>query len=593
MTVFDYLGLLGGVAMLLFGMSLMGDGLNVVSGGKMEGLLKRLVSSKIKGVLLGAGVTAVIQASAATTVMVVALVNSGVLQLQQAVSIIMGANIGTTITAWILSLSGLSGENFWIQMLKPSSFSPILALVGVIILFRAKNENQKAKSSVLLGFSVLMFGMETMMRSMEPLQTSAAFFKIVNLFSNPVLGLLLGMGITALIQSSSAFTGILQALSSTGAITFGAAIPVIMGQNIGTCVTALLSGIGAEVNAKRAAIIHLIFNVLGTGLFLCVFYLGNLLFHYTFLNDTVNAVNIAIIHTTFNVATTLALYPFSDKLVELSAKIIKDKKPTVVEDAVEQDLKLLEPRLLNRPDFAVQQAYAVLCQMMKLTAQEFKETALLFETYTPERHEKIEWMERQVDRYEDALQDYSVKISKASLSDSDANKLTVLMYSLNDIERVSDYGINLADQVLKSVESPQKFSLLAKRELKVYTDAVNEIVHNSCIALESLSYEKAIQIEPLEECIDEINQTLSHRHIERLQNGECSAINGPIIIEMFNSLERIADHCSNIGISVIQYTTKKYLAHEYQSHIDKSSEKFRQKFDYYVAKYPLPAAAEK
>ena len=347
------------------------------------------------------------------------------------------------------------------------------------------------------------------------------------------------------------------------------------------------------MNAKRAAIIHLIFNVLGTGLFLCAFYLGNLLFHYTFLNDTVNAVNIAIIHTTFNVATTLALYPFSDKLVELSGKIIKDKKPTVVEDAVEQDLKLLEPRLLNRPDFAVQQAYSVLSGMMRLATEEFGETVLLMQEYTPERHEKIEQMERQVDRYEDALQDYSVHISKASLSDIDAHKLTVIMYTLNDIERISDYGINLADQVLKSVESPQQFSKIARLELKVYASAVQEIVENTFRALESLSYDEAIQIEPLEECIDEINQTLSHRHIARLQNGACSALNGPIIVEMFNSLERIADHCSNIGISVIQYTTKKYLAHEYQSHIDKSSEKFRQKFDYYVAKYPLPAAAEK
>lgn len=589
MTLFDYLELLGGLSMLLFGMSILGDGLNVVSGGKMESLLERLVSNKLKGVLLGAGVTAVIQSSSATTVMVVALVNSGVLKLKQAVSIIMGANIGTTITAWILSLSGLRGDSFLIQMLKPSSFSPILALIGIIILFTAKNETKKAKSGVFLGFAVLMFGMETMMRAMEPLQSSAAFFEVVALFSNPILGLLLGIGITALIQSSSAFTGILQALSSTGAITFGTAIPVIMGQNIGTCITALLSSIGAEVNAKRAAIIHLIFNVIGTALFLCVFYLGNAFLHYTFLNDTVNAVNIAIIHTTFNIATTVMLYPFADHLVKLSQKLIVDKKAPVEVDAIDQDLRLLEPRLLDRPDFAVQQAYSVLCQMMKLTTQEFEETALLIEQYTPERHEKIEWMERQVDRYEDALQDYSVKISKASLSDNDAHKLTVLMYSLNDIERVSDYGINLADQVLKSVESPQRFSLLATRELKVYTDAVKEIVQNSYTALESLSYDKAIQIEPLEECIDEINQTLSHRHIDRLQNGECSAMNGPIIIEMFNSLERIADHCSNIGISVIQYTTQKYLAHEYQSHIDKSSEAFRRTFESYRNKYPLPA----
>lgn len=593
MTLFHYLELLGGLSMLLYGMSILGDGLNVVSGGKMESLLKRLVSTKFKGVLLGAAVTAVIQSSSATTVMVVALVNSGVLKLMQAVSIIMGANIGTTMTAWILSLSGLNGESFLIQMLKPSSFSPILAMIGVIILFTAKNETKKGKASVFLGFAVLMFGMETMMRAMTPLQSSAEFFEVVSLFSNPIFGLLLGIGITALIQSSSAFTGILQALSSTGAITFGTAIPVIMGQNIGTCVTALLSSIGAEVNAKRAAIIHLIFNVIGTGLFLCVFYLGNAFLHYTFLNDTVNAVNIAIIHTTFNIGTTVVLYPFAGQLVKLSQKLIVDKKAPVEMDAIEQDLRLLEPRLLDRPDFAVQQAYTVLCQMMKLTSQEFEETAQLMQEYTPERHEKIEWMERQVDRYEDALQDYSVRISKASLSDTDAHKLTVLMYSVNDIERVSDYGINLADQVLRSVESPQKFSRLAMRELKIYSDAVTEIVQNSYYALESLSYEKAIQIEPLEECIDDINQTLSRRHIARLQNGSCSAVNGPIIIEMFNSLERIADHCSNIGISVIQYTTQKYLAHEYQSHIDKTSDAFRATFEAYCDKYQLPAASDR
>lgn len=590
MTIFDYLNLLGGLCLLLFGMSVLGDGMNVISGGKMEGVLESLCNTKLKGVLLGAGVTAVIQSSAATTVMVVALVNSGVLKLKQAVGIIMGANIGTTATAWILSLSGLSGDNFFIQLLKPSSFSPILAFVGVVILFTAKTESKKAESSAFLGLAILLFGMEMMMHAMEPLQHSEAFFKIVEMFTNPFLGLLLGMAITALVQSSSAFTGILQALSSTGAITFGAAIPIIMGQNIGTCITALLSGIGAEVNARRAAIIHLLFNVIGTAIFMLVFYLGNAVIHYAFMGDSVNAVNIAIIHTTFNIVTTLMLYPFSNKLVDLSKHIIKDKEGQKTMDEIDMDLKRLEPRLLDRPDFAVDQAYSVLCNMMKITAEEMHETAKLLQNYDEDTYKNIETMERQVDRYEDALQDYSVKIAKNALADKETDKLTVLMYSLNDIERISDYGINLADQVIKRINSPEPFSDVAMKELKVYASAVEEIVENSYQALLTLSYDQAIQIEPLEECIDDINHSLSRKHIERLQNGECNAVNGPIIIEMFNNLERVADHCSNIGISVIQYTTHKYLAHEYQSHIDKNSERFTKMFDEYVEKYKLPEA---
>lgn len=589
MDIYDILRLIGGLCLFLFGMHILGDGLANLSSGRLEQLLTRFTSSKLRAVVLGAGVTAVIQSSSAVTVMVVALVNSGVVQLTQAVPVIMGANIGTTITAWILSLSGLSGDSFIVKIFQPEHFTPILALVGIILLFTTKKERKQAIASTLLGFSVLMYGMNTMSDSLSGLQYNERFISLFTIFKNPVLGILLGMLVTAVIQSSSASVGILQALSHTGAINFTSAFPIIMGQNIGTCITALISSIGSNRNAKRAATIHLFFNLTGTVVFATLFYLVNWIHPFSFMENTVTPVNIAIVHSIFNITTTLWMLPFSDKLVALSKVIVReeDDGSRVSADEMAETLRLMDERFLSRPAVAVEQARRVLNEMMETATDALQMSFGLLSEFDPMIYEEVEILEQQVDTYEDRLSEYCAKILGKELSDQDSQSLTFILHAINDIERISDHAINIADQGKKKSGAAQAFSPKAMEDISLYLQAVNEIAVRTQAVVKDPHSENLPYIEPLEERINEIHQSMTYNHIDRLKHEQCTMENGMIISEIYNNLERVADHCSNLGLYRIQFPIEQYRTHEYQAKFDRSDEKYQEIYQNYVLTYPL------
>ncbi len=587
MTIYNFLELLGGLCLFLFGMSTLGDSLATISGGKMEQLLRKLSDTKFKGILLGLAVTAVIQSSSATTVMVVALVNSRVMKLKQAVPVIMGANIGTTVTGWILSLSGISGDSFIIQILKPSNFTPILAAIGIVIIFTAKSEGRKATGNALLGFAVLMFGMGAMSGSVAPLQNDPGFHKMFQVFDNPVIGVLVGAALTAVMQSSSAMTGILQALSTTGAMSFGAVIPLIMGQNIGTCVTAILSSVRAGKNAKRASIIHLSFNVIGTILFMIIFYIIHAISPFSFMNDTVNEVNIAIVHTVFNVFTVLALFPFSDHLVKLSRIIIPRKESKIKEDDLTRTLRLLDPLFLERPGLAVEQAYTVLNKMMETSLACLHNAVDLLFDFDYEEYAHVEMLENQVDQYEDALMEYTMKITATTLNQTDNHKLTIMMHTLNDIERISDHAINIADQARRKYQAEIPFSDEAMAELRLFTSAVLKNMEIAKQALAELDLNLALEIQPLEDRIDEINKDFSDKHIERLKAGKCNIENGVTIVEVYTCLERISDHCYNMSVCLIQFSEQHYRQHDFEMRFSKDSLRYKDMYEFYAKQFTL------
>ncbi|HHU53515.1 MAG TPA: Na/Pi cotransporter family protein [Clostridiaceae bacterium] len=588
MTIFNVLELIGGLCLFLFGMSILGDSLTTISGGKLEYILGKLCSTKLRGMLLGTLVTAVIQSSSATTVMVVALVNSGVMKLVQAVPVIMGANIGTTITGWILSLSGISGDTFFIQMLKPSSFTPILAAIGIVLIFIAKTEGRKATGHALLGFAVLMFGMEVMSSSVAPLQGMPEFRNMFQIFTNPLVGVLVGAVLTAIIQSSSAFTGILQALSTTGAITFGSVIPLIMGQNIGTCITAALASIGAGRNAKRAAFIHLSFNVIGTICFMIAFYTINFFRPFPFMGDVVNEVNIALIHTIFNVFTTILLFPFSNQLVKFSKVVLPRKEPKIKKDEITTNLKLLDPRFLERPGFAVEQAYTVTCKMIETATASLNEAIELIYDFEYEEYAHVEELENQVDLYEDALMEYTMGITASSLNQTDNRKLTIIMHSLNDIERISDHAINIADQAKIKHQAENSFSEQAMIELEIYTKAILDIMQLTKDAFINLDLDLAEKISPLEDRIDEINKVLYDRHIERLKNNICRIENGITIVEIYTCFERISDHCNNISIVMRQFSEQQFRSHDFDKNMNRLSPEYKEMLKVYTKEYIIP-----
>lgn len=587
MSIFDLFQLLGGLSLFIFGMTILGDGLKAISGGRLEVLLRRFTSTKIKGVLLGAGVTSLIQSSSATTVMVVALVNAGVMKLTQAVTVIMGANIGTTITAWVLSLSGLSGDSFFVQIFKPANFTPILALIGIILLLAGKKDSTKAKAMGLLGFAVLMFGMEVMTGSVNGLKDVPEFVRLFEIFTNPVFSVLFGAIVTAVLQSSSASVGILQALSMTGALTFGSAIPIIMGQNIGTCITAILSSIGGDRNAKRAATIHLSFNAIGTVGFLALFYTINTIQPFAFMGDVVTPFNVAILHTVFNIVTTAILLPFSNHLVKLSYLLIKDKQEETPLDKTSEVLRQLDPRFFDRPGLAVQQAHSVMNHMMAESVRAMNLASDLLFEYKEEDYDRVETMEQQVDRYEDALGEYMIQISAAQLSEPDSHKLTIMMHSLNDIERIGDHAINLADQAKKKALTPDPFSESADKQMQLFVRAVRDILNRTKNSLEVLDTKAAYYIEPLEDRINEINKDLVALHIDRLRDGRCTIDKGLIIADIYNNLERVADHCSNIGICVTQFSSNSYRSHDFEASLDRSHPEYAAMYRQYAEQYPL------
>ena len=583
MDIFSILTLFGGLALFLYGMNVMGTGLERVSGGKLESILERLTSTPIKGVLLGAGVTAIIQSSSATTVMVVGFVNSGIMKLNQVIGIIMGANLGTTATAWILSLTGLEGDSFLVQIFKPTSFTPILAVIGVVLFMFSKSSRKKEIGTILLGFAVLMFGMDAMSGAVKPLADVPEFTNILVMFSNPVLGVLTGAVLTAIIQSSSASVGILQALSSTGKITFGAAVPIIMGQNIGTCVTALISSIGASKNARRAAMIHLYFNIIGTVLFMAIFYTCKAVLDFSFLDGTVNAAGIAMVHTVFNLVATSCLLPFTKGLEKLAYLTIREggKK--------QDEFQLLDERFLATPSFAIEQCKNLTIEMANLSRDNLFLAIELTKNYRNGGLTEVNQNEEKIDMYEDKLGTYLVKLSAKSLSMQDSKQISKLLHTIGDFERISDHAVNIA-KTAKEINSKKiSFSDQARSELDVLSAAIHEILAITIQSFDEDDLSLAAHVEPLEQVIDILKNALKTRHVQRLQEGECTIELGFIFSDLLTNYERVADHCSNIAVCLIQVSAESFDTHEYLNEIKSSKEsEFTDLFAGYKEKYVLP-----
>ena len=591
MDIFGVLSLIGGLAIFLYGMDLLGEGLTGASGGKLEKILEKLTSSPIKAVLLGAGVTAVIQSSSATTVMVVGFVNSGIMKLSQAVGVIMGANIGTTITSWILSLTGIESSNIFISLLKPTSFSPVLAAVGIIFLMFLKKDSLKNPGKIMIGFALLMYGMDAMSSSVAPLAEVPQFASILTAFSNPVLGMLAGMLFTAIIQSSSASVGILQALCSTGILSYATALPIIMGQNIGTCVTALLSSIGATKNGKRAAIIHLYFNVIGTVTFMIVFYALNAVIHFSFLNLTAQEFGIAVIHTTFNIITTAYLLPLRKVLEKLAYATIKldDDEKRIMDRRSENEFALLDDRFLEAPSLAVEHCKQVINKMADISRESLFISMSLIGGYDEEQALRVGELETRADKYEDALGTYIMKISTKNLKKEDSEMLNVMLHCIGDFERISDHACNICDSARELQQKNMQFSPKAETELDILSSAVREAVDISFDAFKSNSKNEADKVEPLEELIETLAVELKARHIRRLREGKCTIELGFAHSDILNNLERVAYHCSNIAVDVIQSDQSEFDAHEYLDRIkNKDNQQFARDYKAYKEKYRLP-----
>ena len=589
MDIFSILTMIGGLALFLYGMEVLGGGLKKASGGKLEMILEKLTSNKLMAVLLGAGVTAVIQSSSATTVMVVGFVNSGIMKLSQAVGVILGANVGTTITAWLLSLTEVEGTGLILKLLKPTSFSPILAIVGVAMLMTGKKEKHKNIATIMIGFAVLMFGMDTMSNAVKPLADMPEFQNILLMFSNPVLGMLVGLVLTAIIQSSSASIGILQALCISGAVSYSTAIPIIMGQNIGTCVTALLSSIGATKNAKRAAMVHLYFNIIGTVVFMVLFYTVNAVVGFSFLGTATNAAGIAVIHSLFNVFATMLLLPFGKGLEKLACLTIRDDvQPAEVEEE-RKELQLLDSRFLEKPAFAMEQSVHVANKM----AEESKRTLFtamdLLWNYTEDGAKKVGELENLVDQYEDELGTYLVKLSRQNLSVHDSHTLSIVLHCIGDFERISDHAINIMEAAQEMHDKKLIFSPKAEEELKVFSRAVQDIVEKAYAVFRDQDEKLAQKVEPLEAVVDELNQEVKKRHIRRLREGKCTIELGFILSDITTSLERVADHCSNIAVCVTQVREDTYDTHGYLNSVkNEDSEIFRGLVLEEEEKYLLP-----
>ncbi len=581
MTLFDVLSLLGGLALFLYGMSVMGNGLEKQSGGKLERILEKLTSTPVRGVLLGAAVTAVIQSSSATTVMVVGFVNAGIMKLRQAIGIIMGANVGTTVTAWILSLTSLEGDSLIVQLCKPSSFSPILAFAGVLLLLFCKSERKKDVGTILLGFAVLMFGMEMMSGAVEPLREVPEFVSMLTLFENPLMGVLTGAVLTAVIQSSSASVGILQALSATGGITYAAAIPIIAGQNIGTCATALLSAVGASKGAKRAAVVHLYFNLIGTVVLLSCYYIFSAIAQPAFVGQAIGAGGIALIHTGFNLLATALLLPFHRVLEKLAYR-------TVREGAEEKEFALLDERFLNTPSFAIEQCRNMTHTMSGLCRDTLFQSMDCVDRYDEAVGRRIQEAEEKVDHYEDQLGTYLVKISGRSLSENDSKEVSALLHVIGDFERISDHAVNILRAAQELHQKNLRFSSTAERELAVLSSAVREVLRLAVDAFQKWDVELAGRVEPLEQVVDRLRQILQSRHVNRLRNGECTIEMGFILSDLLHNYERVADHCSNIAVCIIEISRGSFDTHAYLDTVKHSEEsEFEAAYEAYKEKYAL------
>ncbi len=590
MDIFDFLTMVGGLALFLYGMRVLGDGLKKASGGKMEHILEKLTSNKLMAVLLGAGVTAVIQSSSATTVMVVGFVNSGIMKLTQAVGVILGANVGTTVTAWILSLTEVNGTSFFLQLLKPTSFSPVLAIVGVILISMGKKNRQKDIGTIMVGFAVLMSGMNTMSSAVTPLASEPGFIKFLLAFSNPVLGMLVGLVLTAVIQSSSASIGILQALSVTGAVSYSTAIPIILGANIGACATSLISGVGANRNGRRAALIHLYFNLIKTITFMLVFYTINAVVDFAFMGQPASALGIAVIHTAFNVVSVILIFPVSavlEKLVILTIPISEEEQKEDRQD--KNELQLLDARFLGTPSFALEVCKSVAATMVDISREALFIAIDMLDHYDEESAKKVIELENIVDHYDDEIGSYLVKLSSRHLTERDSQQLSVLLHSIGDFERISDHAINIMESAREMSEKSLSFSRKAQEELSIYTGAIRDIVNTSVKVFQEEDLSLAAMIEPMEEVIDYLSVEVKKRHMKRLRKGKCTIEMGFVLSDITTNYERVSDHCSNIALSLLQLNEENFETHEYQEAIvEKNSKVFEANVRQMKERYQLP-----
>ena len=584
MTIFDILTLVFGLSLFLFGMNLMGDTLKKSAGRKLKVILGKLAGNPFKGFALGLVVTSIIQSSSATTVMVVGFVNSGTMMLSQAVAIIMGANVGTTVTSWLTALSGIgstSAVNSVMQWFKPSTFTPIVALIGLLFYMAGKNDKKKNLGLILLGFSVLMIGMDTMSGAVSGLADNETFRSILLMFENPILGLLAGLVLTAIIQSSSASIGILQSFTATGAITFGNAVPIIMGQNIGTCVTALISSAGTSKNAKRTAMVHLLFNVFGSAICLTVFYIVKAVFDIPFLSGNIDMWGIAITHTVFNIITVIVLFPLSKQLERLAVLLVKDKKS-------DDEFSVFDERLIATPSVAIERIREATLKMARLSVDALNSACSIIGNYDEKKAQKIKEYENITDEYEDRLGTYLVRISEESILESEKNETSRLLHMIGDIERISDHAVNIAESAEEMNDKKIDFSEKAKAELSVLISAVKEITRLSYEAISTDNYTMAAMVEPLEQVIDGLRDEIKKRHISRLQNGECTIEQGFVLTDILTNLERVADHCSNLAGCFIEMS--KYNAldmHKYLKEYRTEKGGFEQLFAQYSEKYSL------
>lgn len=596
MDIFSVLNMIGGLALFLYGIHVMGDGLKAVSGGKLEGILGKITSNRVAAVLVGALVTAVMQSSSATTVMIVGFVNSGLMELGKSVLVIMGANIGATITPWVMSLSsvGSSGSGVVLELLKPSSFAPVLAIIGVFIILISKSSKKKNVAMIFIGFAILMFGMETMSGAVKPLSKSEKFADIMMMFSNPILGTLVGLVLTAVIQSSSATVGMVQVLSTSGLITYGTAIPLMVGANVGTCATALLSSIGTSRDARRSSLVHLCYNIVRGILFLIVFYAIDYFVKFKFLDTNATAVGIALFYTCLSIASAIVLFPFSEAFVKLTYHILPVNKEEKEEKGMDnvRNIQLLDERFLNSPGLAIEQCRRVACDMAELTREALFLSLDLLNDYKESKAKKIVDLEDVVDHYEDQLGSYLVKLSTRPLADRDSHMLSIILHSIGDFERISDHACNIMGSAKEMAEKDMHFSKRAEEEMAIFMDALKEIINTSFDAYMENDLDKAHYVEPIEEIIDEINIEIKKRHVKRLRKGKCSIEMGFILSDLSTNFERVSDHCSNIAISLLQ-PDDEIGVHEYQTEItSKNNEEYTRLVRLYQEKYSLPKKAD-
>ena len=581
MSILNIFTLLGGLALFLFGMSTMSNGLEKTAGGKLEKILRKMTDKPIKALILGAGITATIQSSSAVTVMLVGLVNSGIMQLGQAIGVIMGSNIGTTVTAWLLSLAGIESDNIFVSLLKPSSFSPIVAFIGILLIMVAKKQKLKDIGSICMGFAVLMFGMEFMSDSMSPLAEMEEFRNLMVMFNNPLLGLAVGVIMTAIIQSSSATVGILQALSLTGALSYNMAIPIIMGQNIGTCITAVISSIGVSKNAKRVSVVHVYFNLIGTAILLSAFYGANAVFDFAFADSSIDPAGIAVVHSIFNIVTTVVLFPFSKQLEKLAVKTVKDKNEKAEET-------FIDDRLLGTPALAVSECRNYTVEMGKKAIETLLDSVSLVSEFDSKLAESVVENEGILDNYEDKLGTFLVKVSAQELTNEDSNTVSTLLHAIGDFERIGDHAVNIMKTAKEINEKGISFSDEAKKELAVAENAIREILEITRIAFSENKPEIALEVEPLEQVIDGLLKKIKSRHISRLTDGNCTIELGFILSDLITNYERVSDHCSNIAVCVIRISDSMFDIHQYlNDYKTTDNPEFREKYKSYKVKYSI------